>query len=173
MDKVSNTRPSKEEYYLDIAKAVCKRSPCVRRRYGAIIVKDDTIVSTGYNGPARKVLNCYEIGCIKDVLNLPHGSSYELCPAVHAEENVIVNAARNGANVLGGVLYIYGESAKDNEIVEAIPCSRCKRILINAGISEVIMKTKDGIKKIKVEEWVKEDSENYIRIWNSKANFCK
>lgn len=160
-------RPSKEEYYLEIAKAVSKRSPCIRRRYGAIIVKDDTIVSTGYNGSARKVINCYEIGCIKDALNLPHGSSYELCPAVHAEENVVVNAARNGANILGGVLYIYGEDAKNNEIVEAIPCSRCKRILINAGIKEVVMKTKDEIKIIKVEEWIKEDSENYVNIWKS------
>lgn len=168
MKETVNNRPSKEEYYLDIAKAVCKRSPCIRRRYGAIIVKDDTIVSTGYNGPARKVLNCYEIGCIKDFLNLPHGTSYELCPAVHAEENVIVNAARNGANVLGGTLYIYGESSKDNKIVEAIPCSRCKRILINAGILEVIMRTEKGIKKIRAEEWVEEDSKNYVKIWNSE-----
>lgn len=164
MDK--NNRPTKEEYYLEIAKAVSKRSPCIRRRYGAIIVKDDTIVSTGYNGPARKVLNCYEIGCIKDALNLPHGSSYELCPGVHAEENAVVNAARSGANVLGGILYIYGEDAKDNEIVDPIPCNRCKRILINAGIEEVVMKTSGGIKKIKVSEWIKEDSENYIKIWN-------
>lgn len=82
-------RPSKDEYYLKIAEEVAKRSPCIRRQYGAIIVKEDTIVSTGYNGPVRGGLNCFEVGCIKDEMNLPHGRAYELCPAVHAEENCV------------------------------------------------------------------------------------
>ena len=144
--------------------AVSKRSPCIRRKYGAIIVKDDTIVSTGYNGPARKVINCFEVGCIKEILNLPHGSHYDLCPGVHAEENAIVNAARTGANVLGGTLYIFGEDVKTKEVCEAMPCARCKRVLINAGIKEVVIRTKNGITKVNVEEWIKEDSENYKRL---------
>jgi dCMP deaminase len=97
-------RPPKDEYYLEIAKAVAQRSPCIRRKYGAVIVKNDAIVSTGYNGPARGVINCFEVGCIKDLQNLPHGMAYEDCPGVHAEENAVVNAARNGSNVLGGIL---------------------------------------------------------------------
>ena len=84
-----NYRPSKDEYYLEIAKVVAKRSPCLRRHYGAIIIKDDAIVSTGYNGPARGSINCFEVGCIKDLLNLPHYAGYDYCPAVHAEENCV------------------------------------------------------------------------------------
>jgi len=160
-------RISKDEYYLDIAKSVSKRSTCLRKRYGAIIVKNDAIVSTGYNGTARGVINCYEIGCIKDALNLPHGSNYDLCPAVHAEENAVVNAARNGANTLDGTLYIYGEDVKTNSVVEAIPCNRCKRIIINAGIREVIIKTENGIKRIDVKDWIKEDTENYVKTFEN------
>jgi dCMP deaminase len=164
-------RISKDEYYLEIAKSVSKRSTCLRKRYGAIIVKNDAIVSTGYNGTARGVINCYEIGCIKDVLNLPHGSNYDLCPAVHAEENAVVNAARNGANTLDGILYIYGEDVKTNSIVEAAPCNRCKRIIINAGIKEVVIKTESGIKRLEVKDWIKDDTENYVKTFeNAKKN---
>jgi len=88
-------RISKVEYYLEIAKVVSLRSPCLRRKFGAIIVVNDAIVSTGYNGPARGVNNC-ELGCLKDKVDAPHYGGYEWCPAVHAEENAIVNAARNG-----------------------------------------------------------------------------
>ncbi|MEM5875609.1 MAG: dCMP deaminase family protein [Candidatus Aenigmatarchaeota archaeon] len=157
-------RLSKDEYYLEIARAVSKRSTCLRRKYGAVIVLNDSIVSTGYNGTARGVVNCYEVGCIKDILNLPHGSAYDYCPAVHAEENAIINAARNGSKVVGGTLYIYGEDAKSGEIVEALPCNRCKRILINAGIEKVVIKTIDKYKTVETRDWIKEDSENYSRI---------
>jgi dCMP deaminase len=155
-------RPPKDEYYLEIAKAVAQRSPCIRRKYGAVIVKNDAIVSTGYNGPARKVINCFEVGCIKDLQNLPHGMAYEDCPAVHAEENAVVNAARNGSNILGGTLYIAGVD-KEGKLVEAIPCLRCRRILINAGIEKVVIRKEDGgIKYINTQEWIGEDTKTYL-----------
>jgi dCMP deaminase len=155
-------RPPKDEYYLEIAKTVAQRSPCIRRKYGAVIVKNDAIVSTGYNGPARGVINCFEVGCIKDLQNLPHGIAYEDCPGVHAEENAVVNAARNGSNVLGGSLYIAGVD-REGKLVEAIPCLRCRRILINAGIERVVIRKEDGgIKYINTQEWVSEDTKTYL-----------
>ena len=158
------SRPSKDEYYMNIAKAVSLRSPCIRRRYGAIIVKDDVIVSTGYNGPARGVINCFEIGCLKDEVGAPHGSGYDYCIGVHAEENAIINAARSGASVNGGTLYIYGEDYKTGKIVEAKPCERCRRAIINAGIKYVVIMKEDGsIERIDVSKWVDEETENYKR----------
>jgi dCMP deaminase len=166
-----NQRISKEEYYLEIAKAVCKRSPCIRRKYGAIIVKNDTIISTGYNGPVRGGINCFEVGCLKDMLKEPHFETlspidqfkvYINCPAVHAEENAVINAARSGSDVNGGTMYIYGEDLS-GETVEASPCIRCKRILINSGIEKVFIKTKDSFKIVRVSDWIREDSWDYLR----------
>jgi len=155
-------RLSKDEYYLEIAKAVAQRSPCLRRKYGAVIVKNDAIISTGYNGPARGVINCFDIGCIKEIKNLPHGMAYEDCPAVHAEENAVINAARNGTNTLGGLLYISGID-KEGKLVEAIPCFRCKRTLINAGIEKVVMRKANGeIKHLNPQEWISEDTKIYL-----------
>jgi len=157
------SRPSKKEYYLEIAKQVSLRSPCLRRKYGAIVIKDDTILTTGYNGPVRKGINCFEVGCLKNKLNLPHGSAYEDCPAVHAEENAIINAARNGVSVLGGILYITGLDDQNN-LIEATPCDRCKRVIINAGIKKVIIRKSDGkTKDIEVSNWIKEDSQKYLK----------
>lgn len=159
---MENNRLPKKNYYLEIAKSVSKRSPCVRRQYGAVIVKNDTIVSTGYNGSARGVINCFEVGCVKEILNLPHGKAYEDCPAVHAEENAIINAARHGAHILGGILYISGQNGQGN-LVEAIPCDRCKRAIINAGIEKVICLTKEGKEKeILVKDWIEEDTAKYL-----------
>ncbi len=159
---MSNQRPSKDEYYLQIARAVALRSPCLRRKYGAIVVKDDVIVSTGYNGPARGSTNCFEIGCIKEALNLPHGSAYDYCPALHAEENAVLNAARSGSNVLGGILYLFGIDAKTKKPVPGMPCQRCKRTLINAGIKQVVTIDEKGrIVKYDVKKWIEEDRENY------------
>ncbi len=159
-------RPSKDEYYLNIAKAVSLRSPCLRRRFGAIIVVNDTIVSTGYNGPARGSVNCYDIGCIKDLKDLPSYSAYDLCPAVHAEENAVVNAARNGAKVFGGVLYIYG-ARPDGSPTPSHPCDRCKRVLINAGIKKVVTKDEGGnIIEYDVNEWIEYDKQTYINKVN-------
>jgi len=161
-----DTRPSKEKYYLDIAKAVAARSPCLRRRFGAIIVVHDAIVSTGYNGPARGVINCAEIGCLKDLVNAPEYAAYDYCPAVHAEENAIINAARNGSAVKGGTIYIYGEYVKTGQPSESIPCDRCKRAIINAGIVEVITSNAKGeIVKYKVEDRVKYDTDRYVKMY--------
>jgi len=156
-------RISKDEYYLEIAKAVCLRSPCIRRQFGAIILREDVVVSTGYNGPARGVVNCMEVGCLKDELDLPHYSGYDYCDGVHAEENCIINAARHGASVLGGTLYIYGQNFGDSSPIEGKPCDRCKRAIINAGIKEVVTKKSDGsIVKTDVGDWVKEDTKQYL-----------
>jgi dCMP deaminase len=155
-------RPPKDEYYLEIAKTIALRSPCSLRKYGAIIVKNDAIVSTGYNGSARGVINCLDVGCIKEILNLPKGRGYEDCPAVHAEENAVVNAARNGTSVLGGTLYIAGVD-KEGKLTEAMPCLRCRRILINAGIERVVIRKEDGgIKYINTQEWIGEDTKTYL-----------
>ncbi len=159
-------RIEKERYYLEIAKAVALRSPCIRRKYGAIIVKNDSIVSTGYNGPARGSTNC-EIGCAKEILNLPYYSAYDYCPAVHAEENAIANAARNGSSVLEGILYLYGVDAKTNKPVAGMPCSRCKRLLINSGIKKVVTIDENAnIVNFSVKEWAKEDKEAYEKMVN-------
>ena len=156
-------RPSKDEYYLGIAKAVCKRSPCIRRQYGAIVVREDAVVSTGYNGPARGVINCQQAGCLKDEKDIPAYQGYDYCSAVHAEENAVINAARHGTKVLGGTLYLYGQEYETEETFEGKPCDRCKRTLINAGIDEVITKNKKGtIIKKNVSDWVSEDTENYL-----------
>jgi dCMP deaminase len=164
MEKLLNDRPPKDEYYLGIAEAVSKRSTCSRRKFGAIIVKGDAIVSTGYNGPARGVVNCLEVGCLKDESDAAEYESYDLCTAVHAEENAIINAARQGVAVFGGTLYIYGKYPKTGRLTEAKPCDRCKRALINAGIKIVVIKKADGgIEKIQTDDWVTEDSGKYVR----------
>lgn len=121
-------RPSKKQYYLDIAKAVSKRAACLKRSYGAVIVKNDSIVATGYNGPARGHPHCETC---KRTDKLP-GVNYSDCPAVHAEENCIANAARSGHSTIGAILFLYGDYP---------PCERCKRALTNAGIIEVVTKT--------------------------------
>jgi len=159
-----DVRLSKDEYYLGIACAVAARSTCLRRKFGAIVVKNDAIVATGYNGPARGVVNCAEVGCLKDETNMPEYKGYDYCTAVHAEENAIINAARHGTSVLGSTLYIYGTYAKTGELTEAQPCDRCKRALINAGVAIVVIKLADGgVRKIDTNDWVYEDSENYRR----------
>lgn len=156
------TRISKEEYYLGIAKAVAQRSPCLRRQIGAIIVKEDAIVSTGYNGPARGVVNCLNVGCLKNKKNMPSYSGYDFCIGVHAEENAVLNAARNGSGVLGGTLFLAGIDTATGSICELRPCDRCKRVIINAGIKKVYAKKPDGsIDEMNVEKWVKEESERY------------
>jgi len=158
-------RISKDEYYLQIAKSVGKRSICIEKRwgFGAIIVVNDAIVSTGYAGPARGVINCNEAGeCARNILNLNHNETYENCPSVHAEENAIVNAARHGSRVLNGVMFAVGVDKNDN-VRPCLPCPRCKRLLINAGIKEVVtMEKNSNITKYNVMDWVEEDSKAYI-----------
>ena len=128
------SRISKREYYLGIAEAVAQRSTCLRRQYGAVIVKDDQIISTGYNGSARGEDNCCDVGyCWREAHNVPHGEQYEKCVAVHAEDNAISQAGRES---IGATLYLAGFE-NGNRIV-AKPCVMCARKIKNAGIAEVV-----------------------------------
>lgn len=129
------SRPSKTKYYLDIAASVAMRSTCLRRQYGAVIVKNDTIVSTGYNGAARGIDNCCDIGeCWREAHGIPHGEQYEKCQAVHAEANAIINASRE--EMEGATLYLAGfENGK--RLVNPYPCEMCARLIRNAGINRV------------------------------------
>lgn len=142
-------RPSIDEYYLNIAKAVSLRSTCLRRKYGAVIVNNDEIVSTGYNGSPRGHMNCIDSGlCERERLKIPKGERYELCKAVHAEQNAIISASRK--NILGGTLYIAGNETKTGEIADCTPCLICEKLIINAGIHKVVMLNPDGIKIKKI-----------------------
>ncbi len=151
-------RISKDEYYLGIAKEVSRRSTCFRRSIGAIILRDDQIISTGYVGAPRKTKDSFEQGfCLRDRLGIPHGQRYELCRSVHAEQNAIINAARAGVSLLGGDIYIYGSTPAKGEPINAFPCFICKKMIINAGLNRVICSTADGkVKIFLVSEWVKE-----------------
>lgn len=149
-------RPDKTMYFLGIALSVAERSTCLRRKFGAVIVKDNTIVGTGYNGSARGVVNCDEVGCIKNIIDLPQGRAYDYCPAVHAEENAIINS--NRADRIGSTLYIAGIDDK-GKYTMALPCQRCQRKIINSQIKEVVILKDDGTPlTINVEEYVKNDS---------------
>ena len=131
-EQTTRMRPSKKDYYLNIAKAIALRSPCLKMQVGAVLVKNDSIISTGYNGPARGEPHCKV--CAR--MNVHSGSSYsEECPAVHAEENAVINAARQGVSTIGATLYLY-LSQPDSH---SGPCYRCTRLLKNAGVTEVIM----------------------------------
>ncbi len=151
-------RPTKDEYYLSIAEQVSKRSTCLKVLIGAIIVRDDQIVATGYVGAPRGTKSSIEWGfCLRQKLGIPSGSRYELCRSVHAEQNAIINAARAGVSVLGGDMFIYGEKRDTGEIINAFPCFICKKMIINAGLKRVISSTKDGkFKVFYVDEWVGE-----------------
>ncbi len=157
-------RITKHEYYLGIAKEVARRSTCFRRSIGAIIIRDDQIISTGYVGAPRKTKSSHEHGeCLRDKLNIPHGQRYELCRSVHAEQNAIINAARAGVSLLGGDMYIYGSIYGKNEMIDSFPCFICKKMLINAGLDRVISSTADGKMKIfKVSAWSKDWREHDI-----------
>lgn len=154
MDK----RTSKDNYYLGIADSVLERSTCLRRKYGAIIVKADEIVSTGYNGAPRGRSNCSDLGyCTREELRIPSGERYELCRSVHAEQNAIISAARR--DILGSTLYLVGRDAKTGELLpSADSCSMCKRFIINAGIERVVSLRGDGsISVIPVSDWIEND----------------
>ena len=128
-------RISKENYYLSIAAEVARRSTCLRRQYGAVIVKNDEIVATGYNGAPRGDENCCDVGsCWRERNNIPHGEQYEKCVAVHAEQNAIISASRR--DMLGSTLYLSGFEA-GRPIEDATPCLICARLIKNAGIARV------------------------------------
>jgi dCMP deaminase len=152
-------RRDKINYYLDIAETVSKRSTCLRRTWGAIIVKNDEVISTGYNGAPRGRENCIDLGyCTREQLNIPRGERYEMCRSVHAEANVIISAGRK--DMLGGDLYLVGLNASDNSYVEnASNCTMCERMVINAGLKRVIVRdNKDEYKIIEVQSLIDNDS---------------
>ena len=146
-------RKEKIEYYLDIAQTVAQRSTCLRRKYGAIIVKNDEVISTGYNGAPRGCRNCSDMGvCKREELNIPSGERYELCRSVHAEQNAIISAARR--DMVGGTLYLSGLDAKTGKVLPVSePCSMCKRFILNSGISQVVMRNGSDYKVIEVSDW--------------------
>lgn len=151
-------RIDKENYYLDIAETVLERSTCLRKNLGALIVRNDEIVSTGYNGAPRGRSNCIDLGyCVRDRLNIPSGERYELCRSVHAEMNAIISAARS--ECIGGTLYLVARDAKTSQLIDdLIPCPMCARVIINAGLSKVIVRrTKTTYDIYNVGEWIFND----------------
>ena len=161
MDK----RTGKENYYLDIADAVQERSTCLRRKYGAIIVRNDEIISTGYNGAPRGRKNCSDLGfCARENMHIPSGERYELCRSVHAEANAIISASRR--DMIGATLYLVGRDAKTNELLpDANSCSMCKRQIINAGIERVVARiSKTEYRVINVSEWIINDDSILIDL---------
>ncbi|MDR3309877.1 MAG: cytidine deaminase [Oscillospiraceae bacterium] len=151
------TRRDKTNYYLDIADTVLERSTCLRRKYGAIIVSNDEIVATGYNGAPRGRKNCIDIGvCTRETLEIPAGERYELCRSVHAEQNAIISASRR--DMLGATLYLVGRDAKDDAMIDASSCTMCRRLIINSGITDVVSRRADGkFDRARVRDWVMSD----------------
>ena len=151
-------RRDKINYYLDIAETVIERGTCLRRNFGAVIVKNDEIISTGYVGAPRGRENCCDLGyCKREKLNIPRGERYELCRSVHAEQNAIISASRK--QMIDGTLYLVGKDYKTKEYVKnAMPCALCKRMIINAGLKQVIIRDdKDNYRIVNVNEFIKND----------------
>jgi len=151
-------RVSKHNYYLDIAQTVSERSTCLRKRYGAIIVKNDSIVSTGYNGAPRGRKNCCDIGdCIRNRMNIPRGERYELCRSVHSEANAIIAASRE--QMIGAVMYMCCTDPDTGEVVGGVAnCMMCKRQILNAGIETVyIRENAEEYRVINVADWIEND----------------
>ncbi len=139
---MNHVRPTWTEYFLDIAKAVGRRATCLRRVYGAIIVKDHSIISTGYNGAPRGAISCADLSyCKREELNIPKGERYELCEAVHAEQNAIINAEPH--RMKDATIYIVGYNA-DGSLASGKPCLLCRRMIRNAMIAKVVYLETDG-----------------------------
>ena len=137
------TRPSYDEYFMEMAHVVSKRSTCLRRKVGAILVKEKHILSTGYNGAPKGLKHCSETGCIREDQNIPSGERHELCRGLHAEQNAIIQAAVFGVSIKGSVLYCTNT-----------PCVVCVKMLINAGVTEIIYAGDypDDLAKLMMEE---------------------
>jgi len=127
MGEHRDERPSWDEYFMDIARLVARRSTCLRRQVGAVMVKDKNILATGYNGTPSGITHCAETGCLRDQLKVPSGERHELCRGLHAEQNAIIQAARHGVNIAGATLYCTNS-----------PCIICTKMLINAGVQQVV-----------------------------------
>ncbi len=155
---MATVRPDKENYYLDIAQTVAKRGTCIRRVFGAIIVKNDSIISTGYAGAPRGRKNCCDLQfCMREKLNIPRGERYELCRSVHAEQNAIIAASRE--EMIGSTLYLACIDYKTGELAEGTsPCQLCRRMIINAGIDKVVVRdTATEYRVITVSDWIEND----------------
>ncbi|MFI3250633.1 MAG: deaminase [Eubacteriales bacterium] len=151
-------RIDKQNYYLDIAETVLERSTCLRRCYGAIIVKNDEIISTGYNGAPRGRENCMDLGyCTRQALAIPSGERYELCRSVHAEANAIISASRS--ELLGATLYMACVDPESGELISgSTSCSMCRRLIINAGIEKVVIReNKTEYTTVEVDDWITQD----------------
>lgn len=145
-------------YYLDLAEIVSQRTTCLRRRYGAVIVKNDEVISTGYVGAPRGRKNCTDLGyCIRQQMGIPRGERYELCRSVHAEANAIISASRD--KMIDATLYLTGVEVSDGSYVSnSCCCSMCKRLVINAGIKQVVIRDdKNNYRVIDVKEWIEND----------------
>lgn len=151
-------RRDKHNYYLDMADVARERGTCLRRNYGAVIVKNDVIVSTGYVGAPRGRANCIDLGtCIRQKMGIPRGERYEFCRSVHAEANAIIHASRE--QMLGATLYLVGREAATGELIpDANSCTMCKRMIINAGIARVVIRCDmDTYDIIDVQQWIDHD----------------
>lgn len=151
-------RRDKINYYLDLAEIVSQRGTCLRRQYGAVIVKNDEVISTGYVGAPRGRKNCSDLGvCIRQKMQVPRGERYELCRSVHAEANAIISASRG--EMLGSTMYLVGKEVDTGEYVKnSNSCSMCKRMMINAGIQKVYIRdSKDNYREVQIQNWVDED----------------
>jgi dCMP deaminase len=121
------SRPSNDQYFMDMAHLVSTRSTCIRRQVGAVVVKDKRVLATGYNGSPKGTAHCEDLGCIRDQMHIPSGTRHELCRGVHAEQNAVAQAAYFGTSIKDATIY-----------TTTFPCSMCAKILINAGIAEVV-----------------------------------
>ncbi len=151
-------RRDKINYYLDLAEVVAHRSTCLRRHYGAVIVKNDEVISTGYVGAPRGRANCSDLGtCIRAELKIPRGERYELCRSVHAEANAIISASRR--DMIGAYLFLTGLEADTGDYIKnSNSCSMCKRMIINSGIEKVYVRDdKDNYRVIEVASWIEDD----------------
>lgn len=151
-------RLCKNNYYLGIAETVAVNSTCLRRAFGAVIVKNDEIIATGYNGAPRGRKNCTDLGyCMRNRLNIPRGERYELCRSVHAEANAIISASRQ--EMIGSTLYLAGLEVETGEYIKnSTSCAMCKRLVINSGIKEVVVRDDEkNYRVIDVQEWINND----------------
>ena len=150
-------RISKVNYYLDIAETVLERATCLRRVYGAIIVKNDEIISTGYNGAPRGRRNCVDMGyCTRESMQVPRGERYELCRSVHAEANAIISASRR--DMVGATMYLVGRNAQTHELLtDATSCAMCRRLVINSGIEKIVIRrgSSGEFETVQVQDWVR------------------
>lgn len=151
-------RRDKVNYYLDLADVVSQRGTCLRRRYGAVIVKNDEVISTGYVGAPRGRKNCSDLNhCIRQEMNIPRGERYELCRSVHAEANAIISAERE--KMIGSALYLSGREVATGEYVHnSNSCSMCKKMIINAGIERVYVRDDEtNYRIVEVKSWIDDD----------------